>query len=177
MDFTGQAESTLATEGVKFLFAEAHHLISWWRERRSRKQDAVADEDDRRLVDGIEVSDLVDTDLIDDLERNLTTAEHGLQLPASAGSPPPAGAATPTVAAIARLQELLASALVIDVSRPNPAAARLQAVLSLDVVAGDATGVRIRRTHGPATITSVIEAKEVQETGSVTGISIDEIGG
>jgi hypothetical protein len=169
MDFPDQVQTTLATEGLKFLLTQASDLIKWWRERRSTK--------DRVLAEGVQVGPQVTEELVEAIDQHHRVLTDALARPDSMS----VEQGRELLSRMQDLQALLRRAIIVDEpSAVRPATekqARLRAVLDLDLVQGRVAGVSARRAQGDLDIAVKVKTGDIGPTGQVHGIDIEEIGG
>ena len=166
MDFLEQAQTTLATEGVKFLVSQAGELVKWWRERASAKG--------RTLAEGVQVAAEVDEKLVQEVDEHQQILSDAVEQPDEI----PGEKAEELLNRVRELQDILRKALVIQTSpaRASGKQTKLRAVLNVDLVKGTVSGISARRARGDVDLTAEVKAGDVSGTGHVRGIEIDEIG-
>ncbi|MTD54886.1 hypothetical protein [Amycolatopsis pithecellobii] len=167
MDFLDQAQTTLATEGVKFLVSQAGELVKWWRERRSAK--------DRALAEGVQVAPQVDEKLVEEVDEHQQILTSAVDRPDGIS----AEQAEELLNRVRELQELLRTALIVETppAQATGKQTKLRAVLDVDLVQGKVSGISARRARGDVDVSAEVKTGNVSSSGQVHGIEIDEIGG
>jgi len=168
--------TTVLTEGIKFLYAQAGEVISRWRQRRDEPVPVPAD----APLEGTLKPVTVDPAAMERLEGEIVKLRRALTPYLDDVAPEPVDPDNPNLIEVTdglrrSLEAVLRQRIRFKGEAGNPSGPLVEGEVNVDDVLGYVAGVRARSIEG-GQVKGTAKAKRVGPGGTLTSVDADRIG-